>query len=184
MFSKHARVVAVVFIAGCTARGNIGSEPKDSFQDDPGHLQKADAPPIQQRDCPSAAPLSDNRCGTEGQRCDYGSETCCGQTYPSMVCTCEGGGFRCSYTDACLIPPGYCNDGGTDASNCPPKEPLDDNSCGSEGLRCEYGSETCCGQTYPSMVCTCRSGVFSCSYTDACLIPPGYCDDGGVPKAL
>jgi hypothetical protein len=38
-------------------------------------------------------------------------------------------------------------------------------------LTCEYGTECCCGQCYPSTVCTCMEGGWGCYATDACMIP-------------
>jgi hypothetical protein len=43
--------------------------------------------------------------------CDYGSEICCGQIFPSLQCVCEGGRFECSNTHACLVD-AACPDGG------------------------------------------------------------------------
>lgn len=65
-------------------------------------------------------------------------------------------------------------DGGTE--RCPAQSPIGQ-SCADEGLRCTYGTECCCGQCYPSLVCECQSGRFACYYTDACLIP-------GCPDAV
>lgn len=47
----------------------------------------------------------------EGKQCTYGEECCCGQCYPSLVCTCSGGQYACLSTDACLRPgcPGECS---------------------------------------------------------------------------
>jgi hypothetical protein len=39
-----------------------------------------------------------------------------------------------------------------------------------DGRVCTYGKETCCGVTYPSVVCTCRNGnLESCYNSDACM---------------
>lgn len=61
---------------------------------------------------------------------------------------------------------------------CPATAQLDGPCSGS--FSCTYGTETCCGMTYPSLVCQCRQGRLFCAYTDACLIPPGACGDGGI----
>ena len=58
---------------------------------------------------------------------------------------------------------------------CPPGEPEPGSDCDVEGARCEYGSETCCGVTYPSFVCECQAGNFGCYYTDACMGAPFGC---------
>ncbi len=53
--------------------------------------------------CP-AEPFSQEAC-VAGTRCDYGTESCCGETYPAVVCMCVASGqWTCMYTDACLIP--------------------------------------------------------------------------------
>lgn len=72
--------------------------------------------------------------------------------------------------------PDTSQDGGADpdrdagSGQCPAEAPISQ-ACGVEGLRCEYGTECCCGQCYPSLVCECHGGLFGCYYTDACLIP-------------
>ncbi|KAL7542521.1 hypothetical protein ACHAXR_011851 [Thalassiosira sp. AJA248-18] len=48
-------------------------------------------------------------CSEEGSRCTVGTETCCGETYDSLVCTCETNadgslGYLCLNTDACMMP--------------------------------------------------------------------------------
>ncbi len=58
--------------------------------------------------CPSGWPESGSECAVEGGTCEYGSETCCGETYPSYVCHCGGGAFGCYYTDACMGAPFGC----------------------------------------------------------------------------
>jgi hypothetical protein len=123
-------------------------------------------------------PSSGDPCEGEAM-CSYGTETCCGNTYPSYRCECRDDGFVCMYTDACLIP--GCEDASTalpDAAvMCPTAMPFAGDGCGG-AMHCEYGSETCCGKTHPSYVCDCREGRFDCLYTDACLIPG--CPDAAV----
>lgn len=58
--------------------------------------------------CPTAWPPQ--RCSVEGQFCAYGTESCCGRRWDSVICTCRGGMLECMYTDACLSP--NCPDGG------------------------------------------------------------------------
>jgi hypothetical protein len=67
--------------------------------------------------------------------------------------------------------------GGGDATMCPSTQPTSGVTSCSGSERCEYGTESCCGNTYPSLVCECQSGTFYCYYTDACLIPG--CPDAG-----
>lgn len=61
-------------------------------------------------------------------------------------------------------------------TTCPGTAPFDGTCSGN--LTCTYGTETCCGMTYPSTVCNCKNGRFQCYATDACLIPS--CPDGGT----
>lgn len=90
-----------------------------------------------------------------------------------------------SWTDTGLDP-GPDRDAVPDAGlgRCPAEAPISQ-TCADEGLRCEYGTECCCGQCYPSLVCECQGGHFGCYYTDACLIP-GCPDamDAGDPGGL
>ena len=62
----------------------------------------------------------------------------------------------------------------TDGGSCPPAWPEPGASCVGD-MYCEYGSETCCGETHPSFVCRCSGGVFGCYYTDACMGAPFTC---------
>lgn len=51
------------------------------------------------------------------------------------------------------------------------------NTVCSQDLQCAYGSESCCGQTFDSLICSCSAGKgFACFFTDACLISPAGCD--------
>ena len=52
--------------------------------------------------------------------------------------------------------------------------------CSDEGSRCTIGTESCCGQTHDSIVCTCMSGQYLCHYTDACMVPS--CCMSGPPS--
>ena len=63
---------------------------------------------------------------------------------------------------------GHLPDAGGDA--CPASAPVGVGSCSGE-LHCEYGTETCCGVTHPSLVCQCSGGQWGCYNTDACFIP-------------
>lgn len=57
-------------------------------------------------------------------------------------------------------------------SSCPAEPPVGgDCSAGEEALECEWGEECCCGECYPSMVCSCTNGSWACMATDACMRP-------------
>jgi hypothetical protein len=61
-------------------------------------------------------------------------------------------------------------DASNDGGQCP-AEPFSQESCIPD-TRCDYGTETCCGQSYPAINCLCTTGgQWTCMYTDACLIP-------------
>lgn len=87
-------------------------------------------------------------CSEEGSVCTEGTETCCGQTFPSLQCDCadSGGGkleYMCMYTDACMVP--NCK---TDSPVTSPATPVIDNipASGSEdasGSPCCYASDSC-----------------------------------------
>lgn len=75
------------------------------------------------------------------------------------------------------------SDGGPDSpvgDSCPAEIPSFGDPCSPEA-HCGYGFETCCGHTYPSTVCDCYDGAFSCYSTDACMLPPGSCDAAAPP---
>jgi hypothetical protein len=102
-------------------------------------------------------------CG-EGEECvESGAEGCS----PS-ACSCdeESGTWQCTADCgpmfACQpIQEELCPDEVPIGGECDPS--LDD-------LECSWGTETCCGQTNPSTVCTCGSGNWACLATDACFI--------------
>lgn len=80
--------------------------------------------PEEEPACP-AEWSSANAC-TGDQVCTYGSESCCGETYASVICQCVDGAFGCHYTDACLGAPSMCPDpepevtcGGIAGLDCP-----------------------------------------------------------------
>lgn len=67
------------------------------------------SPPVLSGEC-AAEPTPGGSCVPSVGQCSWGTETCCGKTYPSLVCSCDGGQWSCYYTDACLLPPGGCPD--------------------------------------------------------------------------
>jgi len=62
---------------------------------------------------------------------------------------------------------------------CPDAEASPGTAC--EGtLACQWGEESCCGETHPSFLCECFDGTWACLYTDACAFQE--CDREPVPK--
>ena len=64
----------------------------------------------------------------------------------------------------------------TSVDTCPTQKvsgPFPNGGVCSTALRCSFGTESCCGQTYPSVVCSCQKGgsELLCHYTDACFNP-------------
>ncbi len=95
--------LALLLVAGCdAARGSAAAD----------LAMPSTAPDLAAASsCPASAPLSQPPVACAGSvQCNYGSESCCGMTYASVVCRCQQGSFSCFYTDACLIP--GCPDAG------------------------------------------------------------------------
>ena len=139
--------------------------------------------------CPDKEPLGgSNVMCSKDLKCSYGTESCCGKTYDSLVCECSAGsGFGCFFTDACLSPSGPTTAVPpvvvvtTDV--CPDKQPIGIDAVCSKDLKCSYGTESCCGKTFDSLVCTCSAGKrFGCFFTDACLSPS--CPTTTVPPVV
>lgn len=57
--------------------------------------------------CPAEGAVIGASCGSTGQLCEYGSESCCGQQFPALRCMCDGNTFACIAIDACLA--AQCN---------------------------------------------------------------------------
>ena len=118
------------------------------------------------KNCPNKSPLDSNSqtpC-TPGLVCGYGEESCCGETFDAIACECiDGGEWICRATDACLAPP---------CEQCPASEPTPGGQCtlSDPSKQCAYGSESCCGETLDSFICTCDGGIWACFNTDACLV--------------
>jgi hypothetical protein len=141
--------------------------------------------------CPSDQPVPGSACSVDAAECRYGQECCCGSCYPSLSCSCVSGQWACLHTDACLGA-AQCQDAGvTDsgtstvtakdagvgmgdsgtAAPCPSEAAVIGASCSSGGQICEYGVESCCGQSFPALHCMCDGSSFACFATDACLSP-------------
>jgi len=70
----------------------------------------------------------------------------------------------CAECGKCKQPKPTTND------SCPTETPFGFPTCEGD-LECEYGEETCCGETHPSVICHCSGGSFGCYYTEACYNP-------------
>ena len=123
--------------------------------------------PFYYHKCPAKSPLEMGP--DEPQKClgsftcDYGIETCCGQTSPSVQCDCVDGEFQCRNTDACLNR--QC---GNEVSSCPAEIPdgLGQSYTCKKDLECPYNPQRCCPKDNPvyETTCTCSEGEdFSCS---------------------
>jgi hypothetical protein len=64
--------------------------------------------------------------------------------------------------------------GGSGGGSSDPDCPADSREPCVGDISCNYGTETCCGETYASMICDCFDGSFSCYFTDACLVPEKF----------
>lgn len=115
--------------------------------------------------CPKKSPLDSNgnaKC-SDGLTCTYGEESCCGETFDSLVCDCFDGEWACRNTDACFRPA---------CLRCPVDEPVAGDMCTTDPrTTCAYGQESCCGETFDSFLCDCVDGEWICLFTDACLEP-------------
>ena len=118
---------------------------KDSEEEDP-----------MMTECPMDFPSEDHMC-MPGLECGFGEETCCGETFPSRVCTCaEDGQFICRFTEACRPGPGGLDCGDDEEEEeedmtCPmtAPDPLRPSPCTSApGTICSYDEE-CCGAVQP-----------------------------------
>jgi len=129
--------------------------------------------------CPAAAPSPGAAC-TGSASCEFGTESCCGETHPSLVCSCSGGTWACYYTDACLVP--FCGDAGPNpdggpgldggpgmdgAPACVPADaggPTDGGPVGDAGV-CGPVATTC-PTTAPYAGAPC-AGALDCPYMDS-----------------
>ncbi|MGB3051775.1 MAG: hypothetical protein WBB42_12300 [Polyangiales bacterium] len=127
--------------------------------------------------CPMEAPDPGATC-TGDDRCEYGEETCCGETHPAFVCGCQGGQFACFFTDACLGAP----------LQCPEQFPCSDEECGPApgapnvlcwddsigGPVCERNDEGICGWSFrscPPNPCD----TFECDPGSSCVLEDVVC---------
>jgi len=144
--------------------------------------------------CPASMPQDGGFC-SGSDTCTYGGLACqCGRPcQPAYGCQCVDGRWMCWHTDPIACPDeGVMQDAHQDApldpmvdpgQGCPLQEPLGTGGCSQQGLVCQYGTECCCGQCHPAMVCECFGNGWGCYATDACMIPacPDVIEDIGFP---
>ena len=53
--------------------------------------------------CPPVRPDLGSPCTSEGQHCDFGTQECCGQTYPEISMECSGGAWQGYYVDTLCV---------------------------------------------------------------------------------
>ena len=53
--------------------------------------------------CPPVRPHLGSPCTSEGQHCDFGTQECCGQTYPEISMECSGGAWQGYYVDTLCV---------------------------------------------------------------------------------
>lgn len=122
--------------------------------------------------CPEEAPDIPGSCdeALEGIECGWGEECCCGGCSPSLVCSCEGGAWLCSATEACNI------------ASCEGRECEDESDCegGFLTTTCEEG--VC---TDARGACFDIDGQEACDGTSGCAwVLPSACPDPGGPENL
>jgi len=141
------------------------TDAEDASGDDVGDADVADVP----SGCPADSPEAGSACEVEGARCEYGSETCCGETHPSYVCQCSGGAFGCYYTDACMGAPFGCACG------------VDEDCEGGWGLAwCEGGTCGPCDNSGTTCLLDCEFGfVPPRNGCQPCECAPAPCETVG-----
>lgn len=118
--------------------------------------------------CPSGYACSDGVCMN-----DDACREPTGYAYVDGQCSesCQADDAYADRDACCEAHPDAC---ATGIRTCPP-EPCSEDATDvvAVDLRCEYGEETCCGMTYPSIVCIASAGEpFAKLYTDACFNEP------------
>ena len=155
--------------------------------------------------CPVAPPTNGALCSGD-LSCSYGSQICCGVSYPSEVATCSNGKFSLgSVETGCQIGGRSCGGAGGGASDgaagraaggggaggfvgrsCPANPTPVGFSCSPDeqgGFTggCYYGSTICCGLSYPTLRVTCQQdAVLQQPVENPCTANPSYsCPTGG-----
>ena len=125
----HALSFVLVLAAGLTACPDNGGGTHTPASSNV--IETSDAPSSDDADVAAGCPEEPTDAACSFSRtCSYGTECCCGQCYPSQICSCENGLTVCFYTHACLIP--SCGDvthdadGIVDAADQAPDVPTPD----------------------------------------------------------
>jgi hypothetical protein len=127
--------------------------------------------------CPDKEPIGSDAVCSKDLKCTYGTESCCGKTFDSLVCQCSAGEvFGCFFTDACFTPscpttvPPVVVEDPPDANNdalCPATLPQSGDTCPAylpDTAVCGYGTVSCCnGPAFTKTQCSCTGGIFECS---------------------
>ena len=107
-------LLLAAFAGACDNDGKPPPQRDGSVVEDGGDAD-GDVDSSVNSDCPTAEPIGAE---CEGSAvCEYGTETCCGETFASLRCRCSNGMWACLATDACYRPADSCGDAGTDAGN-------------------------------------------------------------------
>ncbi len=138
----------------CGAMPGMGGTPSECQQKCGADVAIADTPDTTPVDvCPTTAGIGAS-CSSTGLVCNYGQECCCGKCFASTVCTCDGKGWNCYATDACMIPPGSCDD--TTTVDTSGKSCSADSECGSGSF--------------------CKTATSQCGKIGVCTVKPQVCD--------
>lgn len=146
-------LIVTTAVACGTAEDNLTDAGADATGD-------ADVGPSDTGGCEGRNPSEscmDFGCG-DGQTCALVADGCA----PS-ACICSDGSWQCT---ADCGPQYACV---PSSAECPTVPPIGE-SCSVDGLRCDYGTECCCGECFASTFCGCQSGDWACGATDACFI--------------
>jgi len=122
-----------------------------------------------------------SKCGKSGGSCEDSSNTSTegdndNDDEPAMPWTDDGwgnDGHGVGHHDDAWHGDGHTH------STCKANSP-----CSEEGARCTKGTESCCGETFDSMVCDCTRNQnddleYLCYITDACFVP--WCERTSTP---
>jgi hypothetical protein len=144
-------------------------------------------PPIET--CPEVPPepFASESCEEyqEGLLCDFFVGTCCGSTGPVLSCDCLEKEWRCTVIHCPEDCPPTAVPTPPPIETCPevPPEPFGSESCEEyqEGLLCDFGKTTCCGNTGPAFSCDCLEKEWRCIVPSRC---PEDCPPTAAPTVV